>query len=106
LPRWTDAGGVGCAIALTAVLSPAWAAAPAAGRVGNAYDPWLSPGGSSSGSAVAVGAGFVPLALCSDNCGSLRLPAVCNGAVTLRPTQGASPAPACCRSVWSMAPRA
>ena len=60
----------------------------AAGRVGNAYDPWLSPGGSSSGSAVAVAAGFVPLALGSDNCGSLRLPAVYNGAVTLRPTQG------------------
>ncbi|MCP9835152.1 amidase [Cyanobium sp. La Preciosa 7G6] len=60
----------------------------AAGRVGNAYDPWLGPGGSSSGSAVAVGAGFVPLALGSDNCGSLRLPAVYNGAVTLRSTQG------------------
>ncbi len=63
----------------------------AAGRVGNAYDPWLSPGGSSSGSAVAVAAGFVPLALGSDNCGSLRLPAVYNGAVTLRPTQGRFP---------------
>ncbi len=48
----------------------------AAGRVGNAYNPWLSPGGSSSGSAVAVAAGFVELALGSDNCGSLRLPAV------------------------------
>lgn len=60
----------------------------AAGRVGNAYDPWLSPGGSSSGSAVAVAAGFVPLALGSDNCGSLRLPAVYNGVVTLRSTQG------------------
>jgi len=59
----------------------------AAGRVGNAYNPWMSPGGSSSGSAVAVAAGFVELALGSDNCGSLRLPAVYNGVVTLRPTQ-------------------
>jgi Asp-tRNA(Asn)/Glu-tRNA(Gln) amidotransferase A subunit family amidase len=60
----------------------------AGGRVGNAYDPAMSPGGSSSGSGVAVGAGFVPLALGSDNCGSLRLPAVYNGAVALRPTYG------------------
>lgn len=59
----------------------------AAGRVGNALNPWMSAGGSSSGSGVAVGAGFVPLALGSDNCGSLRLPAVYNGAVSLRPTQ-------------------
>src|SRR5690606_14564560 len=40
----------------------------AGGRVGNAYDTRMSPGGSSSGSGVAVGAGFVPLALGSDNC--------------------------------------
>lgn len=57
------------------------------GRVGNAYDPALSSGGSSAGSGVAVGVGFVPLALGSDNCGSLRIPAVYNGAVSLRPTQ-------------------
>lgn len=60
----------------------------AGGRVGNAYDPNMSPGGSSSGSGVAVAAGFVPLALGSDNCGSLRIPAVYNGAVALRPTYG------------------
>jgi Asp-tRNA(Asn)/Glu-tRNA(Gln) amidotransferase A subunit family amidase len=59
----------------------------AAGRTGNAVDPWNSPGGSSSGSGVAVGAGWVPMAVGSDNCGSLRLPAVYNGAVSLRPTQ-------------------
>ncbi|KEF43280.1 MAG: hypothetical protein ER33_00615 [Cyanobium sp. CACIAM 14] len=59
----------------------------AAGRVGNAVNPWYSAGGSSSGSGAAVGADFVPLAVGSDNCGSLRLPAVYNGAVSLRPTQ-------------------
>ncbi|MEB3263100.1 MAG: amidase [Synechococcus sp.] len=59
----------------------------AAGRVGNAVDPWNSAGGSSAGSGAAVGAGLVPLAVGSDNCGSLRLPAVYNGAVSLRPTQ-------------------
>jgi aspartyl-tRNA(Asn)/glutamyl-tRNA(Gln) amidotransferase subunit A len=60
----------------------------AGGRVGNAYDTRLSPGGSSSGSGVAVGAGFVPVAVGSDNCGSLRIPAVYNGAVSLRATYG------------------
>ncbi len=60
----------------------------AGGRVGNAYDPTRTSGGSSAGSGVAVGAGFVPLAVGSDNCGSLRIPAVYNGAVALRPTYG------------------
>ena len=60
----------------------------AGGRVGNAYDTRNSPGGSSSGSGVAVGTGFVPLAVGSDNCGSLRIPAVYNGAVSLRATYG------------------
>ena len=60
----------------------------AGGRVGNAYDTEQSAGGSSSGSAVAVGAGFVPLAIGSDNCGSLRIPATYNGAVSLRATYG------------------
>jgi aspartyl-tRNA(Asn)/glutamyl-tRNA(Gln) amidotransferase subunit A len=58
----------------------------AGGRVGNAYDRAQSAGGSSSGSGAAVGAGLVPLAVGSDNCGSLRLPAVYNGAVSLRAT--------------------
>ena len=62
-----------------------------AGRVGNAINSWLTPGGSSSGSGVAVGAGLVPLAAGSDNCGSLRLPAVYNGAVSLRPSLGRFP---------------
>jgi Asp-tRNA(Asn)/Glu-tRNA(Gln) amidotransferase A subunit family amidase len=60
----------------------------AGGRVGNAYDPWQSAGGSSAGSGVAVGSGFVPLAVGSDGCGSLRIPAVYNGALSLRPTYG------------------
>jgi Asp-tRNA(Asn)/Glu-tRNA(Gln) amidotransferase A subunit family amidase len=60
----------------------------AGGRVGNAYDPWQSAGGSSAGSGVAVGFGLVPLAVGSDGCGSLRIPAVYNGALSLRPTYG------------------
>jgi amidase len=60
----------------------------AGGRVGNSYDTAMTAGGSSAGSGAAVGAGYVPFAVGSDNCGSLRIPAVYNGAVTLRASYG------------------
>lgn len=46
------------------------------------------PGGSSSGSAVAVARGLVPLAAGTDTAGSLRIPAAFNGLVSYRPTTG------------------
>jgi allophanate hydrolase len=54
----------------------------------NALDPKLIPGGSSSGSAVAVAAGLVPLALGTDTAGSGRVPAMLNNIVGLKPSLG------------------
>ena len=70
----------------------------------------LIPGGSSSGSAVAVSAGLVPLALGTDTAGSGRVPAMLNNIVGLKPSLGmvstAGVAPACrtldCVSVFSL----
>jgi allophanate hydrolase len=55
----------------------------------NALRPELIPGGSSSGSAAAVGAGLVPFALGTDTAGSGRVPAALNGIVGLKPSLGA-----------------
>lgn len=48
----------------------------------------LVPGGSSSGSAVAVGAGVVAFSLGTDTAGSGRVPAALNGIVGLKPSLG------------------
>ena len=55
----------------------------------NAVDPRLAPGGSSSGSAVAVAHGVVSFALGTDTAGSGRIPAGLNNIVGLKPTVGA-----------------
>ncbi|ENN89777.1 amidase [Rhizobium freirei PRF 81] len=54
----------------------------------NPSDPNLIPGGSSSGSAVAVAAGLADIGLGTDTSGSIRLPAAINGLVGWRPTHG------------------
>ena len=59
---------------------------PLRGRTGNAWNPALTPGGSSGGEGSALGGRMTPLGLGNDIGGSLRSPAFCNGVVGLRPT--------------------
>lgn len=54
----------------------------------NPLNAKLIPGGSSSGSAVAVAAGIVPVALGTDTAGSGRIPALFNNIVGLKPSLG------------------
>ena len=75
----------------------------------NLFDARLIPGGSSSGSGLAVAAGIVPLALGTDTAGSGRVPAALSNIVGLKPSLGlvstAGLVPACrtldCVSVFA-----
>ena len=76
----------------------------------NVFDAKLIPGGSSSGSGVAVAAGLVPFSLGTDTAGSGRVPAALGNIVGLKPSLGmvstAGVVPACrtldCVSVFAL----
>ena len=61
---------------------------PYTGTPTNPLDPSLIPGGSSSGSAVAVATGEAEVALGTDTGGSIRTPSACCGTVGLKTTRG------------------
>ncbi|HEX9999271.1 MAG TPA: amidase [Actinoplanes sp.] len=66
----------------------------------NPLAPGCVPGGSSSGSAVAVATGEADIGLGTDTGGSVRIPAACCGIVGLKPTWGRIPS----AGVWPLAP--
>jgi allophanate hydrolase len=76
----------------------------------NLFDAKMIPGGSSSGSALSVGAGIAPLSLGTDTAGSGRVPAMFANIVGLKPSLGlvstAGVVPACrtldCVSIFAL----
>jgi len=65
--------------------------APLFGRTRNPWRADRTSGGSSGGSAVAVAAGLVPIAMATDGGGSTRIPAACNGVVGFKQGLGLVP---------------
>jgi aspartyl-tRNA(Asn)/glutamyl-tRNA(Gln) amidotransferase subunit A len=82
-----------CIIGKTQMVEFAFGAWGTNPRLGTPWNPWdlanhRIPGGSSSGSAVAVAAGMVPVAIGSDTGGSVRTPAALNGITGLKTSSG------------------
>jgi amidase len=89
--QWRRAGAVVLGITRCPELSLWGTSDDPDGIAVSPWQPTRSAGGSSGGSAAAVAAGTVPLALASDGLGSVRLPAAACGLVGIRPGHGLLP---------------
>ncbi|HET7094338.1 MAG TPA: amidase, partial [Thermomicrobiales bacterium] len=83
--RWREAGAIVVGKSVTQEFAAGVLSPPAR----NPWDPERVPGGSSGGSAAAVGAGCVLAALGSDTGGSIRIPAAAVGVCGFKPAYGA-----------------
>jgi amidase len=68
-----------------------WGVSGLGGQTRNLFSKEHGPGGSSAGSAVAVGAGMADITLGTDTCASILLPAAYAGVVGMRPSHGLVP---------------
>lgn len=73
---------------------------PVFGKTSNPWDKSRTVGGSSGGSAAAVAAHMVPLALGSDGGGSIRVPSACCGIAGIKPGPGVIPNPKSLEHGW------
>jgi aspartyl-tRNA(Asn)/glutamyl-tRNA(Gln) amidotransferase subunit A len=90
--RLRRAGGVVVGVTRTHELG--WGITTQHASRGSTRNPWnleRVPGGSSGGSAAAVAAGLVPIAVGSDTGGSIRIPAAFCGVIGLKTTHGRIP---------------
>ncbi|RMR08710.1 Amidase [Pseudomonas syringae pv. primulae] len=90
--RLKDAGAI--ILGKTATTEFGWTGASTSRVFGNGRNPWdprLTSGGSSSGSAIAVAARMVPASLGSDGGGSVRIPGAFCGAFALKGSLGRIP---------------
>ena len=87
--RWREAGAI--VVGTTRSHEFGWGITTQHETLGSTLNPWDTdrvPGGSSGGSAAAVAAGMVPLAVGSDTGGSIRIPACFCGVAGIKPTYG------------------
>jgi aspartyl-tRNA(Asn)/glutamyl-tRNA(Gln) amidotransferase subunit A len=99
--RVRDAGGI--MVGKTQTHEFAWGVTSVNERMGTSRNPWRPErvsGGSSGGSAVALTARLVPLAIGSDTGGSIRVPSTYCGTVGFKPTYGRIST----EGVWPLAP--